>query len=801
MPNLAEKSFQPIHCRLSADARFSQVDFANDHTWELTTSLNDPPAITLHTTYGLRAHWMHVFPSFTASGTTLSDPLSFASPPRLATSTPSYARVTFAPFPHFDVTMEFYVPSSNAICGRISIVNTATGLQNWKVAFNAVLNPLTRGQRMTPGVYGLNTVLQGSTQNIAPVFYITGGPEPSLSPYASLSIPLTLQPGRTRTFTWALASLRTLDESFTHARQMTARPWDANLLRVEMSDRRDFYRVNTSQPEWDAVFNHSQRQALQLLVCGPVRLPGQTFVLSRSPDNGFSADGSGNDYGPLWIGQTALNAWSFCKLILPGYPRLARELLDSFLASQRADGFISNSLGISDHSSPDNAFPILAQIARLIQDFDDDPDWLRRSYAPLIRYLHYWFSTPSSQEGEEIPTWSSTIQAGVDDLPEYSTTRSDGPAGILLHLISPSLLALLFNECSRMLEFARELGIEEDLEWLSGKLQALNLALQACWNPQSHSYRMLDAQTGIMLHPQKLATFRKNGKAQITRKLNPPGRLAMEIRPGVPMPPKLSITLHGKVNEIPVSRKVLGKDFTWYPDRGTVFCSTLFDSIDEISVQGLDQDSILLVTQPGSSQEDISLLLPLWAGVPDQKTAQALVSKTILPRYLTPIGLSSSPRSRNSTRLPADAQVSLFWNLMMAEGLARYGFAEASAALMKSLLIHSSDQLAATGMVAPATRVDSAAAVGEPDSLNSLLSAIDFLPQLGVEQWSESRMIIKRMNTFFRPITVEYRRTTCEFLSTETVIQPANGERMAVNAPPAKRILFPSGKEKNGQEQ
>lgn len=800
MSNAVDKTPPPIRCKLSADARFSQVDFANDHTWELTTVQTDPPSLMLQTTYGLRGHWMRIFPSFSAGNATLTDPGSFSGFPKLSTTTPSYVRVAFAPFPNFDVLMEIYVPSSNVICGKISITNSSTSLQNWRLSFNAVLNPLNRGQRMTPGVYGLNTVLQGSTQNLAPVFYITGGPEPLLSPYAALSIPLTLQPERTRTFTWALASLHTLDESFNEARQMTARPWDADLLRLEMADRRNFYHVSTSQPEWDAVFAHSQRQAMQLLMCGPTRHPGKIFVLSRSPDHGYSVDGSGNDYYPAWIGQTALNTWTYCKLILPGHPEIARELLDSFLAAQHSDGFISNSLELSEHPSPDHAFPILADIAQLIEEFDPDPNWLRHIYPPLIQYLRRWFTAPAVQEGEELPTWSNPTQAGVDNLPEFSQDRTEGPAAYLSNLISPSLNALLFNECNCLIKFAKQLGIGDDLEWLEAKRQALIQAVEACWNPQTRSYRLLDAQTGLLLQPQKLATIRQDGRVEINRELKAPGRVAMEVRPGFPIPASMTITVHGRVNGIPVTRKVTQKDFKWLPERGSLFCSTLFEAINSISVQGLGQGTTLRVVQPGSNQEDITLLLPLWAGMPGQDRADRLIQKTLLPRFLTDLGLSSSPRSRAGARLPADAQVPLLWNLFIAKGLSRYGYLEASSGLIKTLIIQSARQLASTGTVSPAVSVGSAIPLGETDSLNSLLPSLDFVSVLGVEGWSDSGMIIKNTNSFFRPITVEYRRTTCEFLSAETVIQPAGGEALKISAPPAKKILLQPGKERNERE-
>jgi len=791
MPSAVENPVHPLYCILSADARFSPVDFANDQIWELTTNQNEPPALTLLTTYGLRAHWMRIFPTFTSSNTTLSDPRAFAVQPVLETSAPSYARVSCNPFPNFDVQMEYWVPASNIISGRLKVTNRGDRLENWKVAYNALLNPISMGQKMTTYSYGLNTVLQGNTQNVTPVFYITGGPEPSLSPYPALNLSLTLQPGQSRTFTWALASFRSLEESFNHARQMTGHSWDADLLLVEMAEKKHLYQINTSQTEWDRVFSHSQRQALQLLMTGPARHPGKTFVVSRRPDFGYSVDGSGNDYKPAWIGQTALNAWAFCKCMLPGYAEIAQNVLDAFIEAQRPDGFISNQLALTNHLSPDHAFPILAEISTDIYAQIEDKDWLRRVYPALVRYLHYWFYTGAEEDLEFLPTWSSPTQAGLDDLPAFNPSHGGALAGILPHLAMPGLYSLLFKECSRLITFAEILQETADLDWLNAKKHLLAESVDACWNKTSKSYRTLDVQSKSMLRPQKLITIRKNGKTLITKALKIPGRITLEVFPGLSNISKLLVAIHGKVNAVPVSLKVTANDFKRSPDSSSAYCPTLFDAVDNISVQGLEAGSKLTVAQPDSTLEEITQLLPLWAGIPSKTVADQLVQKTIYPRYHTEQGLSTLPRPKNEGSFPQDTQVSLMWNLFILDGLHQYGYQKEAAEIMQALILQAADILRNTGSLYPAYSPDQHKPAGEPDSLNALIPPLDFLNLLGVDHWSNSGMVISAMNTFFAPITVEYDCIKCTFLSTETVIQMLNGESQSVTTPPMRKILFP----------
>jgi len=558
-----------------------------------------------------------------------------------------------------------------------------------------------------------------------------------------------------------------------------------------MAEKKHLFQVSTSKAEWDRVFTHSQRQALQLITLGPSRHPGKTFVLSRRPDHGYSLDGNGNDYKPAWIGQTALDAWAFCRLMLPGYAGIAREVLDAFFGAQRPNGFISNQLDLTNHLSPDHAFPILAETVYQVYSHTEDMEWLRQIYPALNRYIRYWFSGGTEEEPEDLPTWASASQAGLDDLPGYQASERGSISGLMPHLASPGLYALLMNECCQLISIAGLLEESADIAWLTARKAQLSAALEECWNPTSKSYRSLDAHSGVMLRPQKLLTARKNGKTAIAKALKLPGRISLEVTPALVSQSKLAVTLHGKVNAVPVLLKVAAGDFKRSPESSTAFCPTLFDSIDTVTVHGLEEGSKLLVAQPDSTLEEITQLLPLWAGAPSKEVADQLVQKTILMRYRTDQGLSAFPRTKSEGNFPEGTQVPLLWNLFIIDGLERYGYRKEASDILRSLILQSSRTLSQMGALYPAAVPGEPGMAGEPDSLRSLIPIPALLKLLGVSHWSESDMVISAMNTFFAPITVEYNRIQCTFLSTETVIQTLNGETQSVTTPPTRRILFP----------
>jgi len=89
--------------RLAADARQCSPDYVNDQIWEFAIGGGDPPALTLWTSYGLRARSMRIFPGFALDEHYVADPEAFATPPEVCAIYPNYLRLRFQPFPDIQV--------------------------------------------------------------------------------------------------------------------------------------------------------------------------------------------------------------------------------------------------------------------------------------------------------------------------------------------------------------------------------------------------------------------------------------------------------------------------------------------------------------------------------------------------------------------------------------------------------------------------------------------------------------------------------------------------------------------------
>ena len=171
------KAGSPLSLTLAADARLGPTDYVNDQVWELSISGGEPAALTVQTTYGLRARSLKLFPRFIDGEQIRCDPASFAAPVTVRHFYPNFILVSFAPFLGIEAAAEYWVPASQVLAGRLSLTNTGETRHAFRLELAAVLNPNRGGERMGPTEIELAPVLSGSTEGLHPVLFLTGGPQ------------------------------------------------------------------------------------------------------------------------------------------------------------------------------------------------------------------------------------------------------------------------------------------------------------------------------------------------------------------------------------------------------------------------------------------------------------------------------------------------------------------------------------------------------------------------------------------------------------------------------------------------
>ena len=167
----------PLCLTLAADSRLCIPDYLNDHIWELVIGGGEPPALSLQTTYGLRAKAMRLFLRFSENGKSVSDPAAFALPPTVRRFYPNFLILDYSPFKNLDVSTEYWVPQSNALSCRVTIANKTSTTRKIRLEVCAILASI-QGQGMTATQMQMVHVLAGQTNGLFPVLFLTGGPAP-----------------------------------------------------------------------------------------------------------------------------------------------------------------------------------------------------------------------------------------------------------------------------------------------------------------------------------------------------------------------------------------------------------------------------------------------------------------------------------------------------------------------------------------------------------------------------------------------------------------------------------------------
>ncbi len=137
---------------------------------------------------------------------------------------------------------------SHMVTGRIRLTNHSILPQNFRMEWVALLNPIDRQGGMVAVPAGPTHVLAGETAYLYPVVFLTGGPQPG----TALTRPWHWISSCTRATCASSPGLpphcAVYEESLEAARSTTARPWEAELARVEMINLSQAVQIETGNP-------------------------------------------------------------------------------------------------------------------------------------------------------------------------------------------------------------------------------------------------------------------------------------------------------------------------------------------------------------------------------------------------------------------------------------------------------------------------------------------------------------------------------------------------------------------------
>ena len=778
------KSDDPIALVLAADARLAATDYCNDQIWTLSIGGGEPSALAIQTTYGLRARVMRLFPRFIEGDQSRINPSSFYKAPAIKFLSPNYISLLFSPFPNIDVLAEYWVPDSNGIMGHFILSNNSDQTRKIRIEWISQLIS-NAGQPMTAVNIQAAPVLSGKTGDLAPIVFLTNGPQPGKGSYPSLSLPMDFQPGGTNQFTWTHAALDEPESSFNKARQYATRNWDAEIARVKIVNS-GLIDIHTGIPEWDIAFALSQKQALGLLMSPTEFLHQPSYVTNRLPDQGYSICGDGTDYNHLWNGQTPIETYYLTGLLLPSEPQIAKGLLRNYLSQQKEDGYIDWKPGLGGQQSKLLATPILASLAWRIYEHTEDKIFLEEIFPKLHKFLIAWLSDSRDYDNDGLPEWDHPLQVGAEEHPIYSQWH-DWSLGVNIKTSeSPALCAFLYRECQTLIRMAKIMGYAGLINSLELHAERLKSQIDSFWDPNKCIYFDWDRDTHSNPPTEQIIQFEGPGVIPVNRSFDQPVRLLVRILTQSDGSCSPDIYIHG-ISATGKDRieHLSGQNFKWYLDRGSLTGDRVYTSIERVEIRNIEAQDMVEIYSVGYKSQHQTGLLPLWANAPDQVQAEKLIEKTITnPKlfwqaYGLPVCVNHSKPAEadlcNSVHIP--------WNALIGEGLLNYGYREIAAELVTRIMTGIVQTLKSEKGFRRSYHAVTGNGIGESNALSGLAPLSLFLQTLGVKLISPHRIELSGFNPFPWPVSIKYRGLTILRQSEKSTVIFPDGQTVDVDTP------------------
>ena len=775
----------PISLRLACDTRFSDIDIADDHIWELKIESEEPPSLSLNTTYGLRARAMRIFPGFGLGDRFISDPARFHTTPVVRAILPDYVRLDFSPFNHVGVIAEYWVPDSHVVMGRFTISNRRAEPQDIHLRLYGLLHPGEDPQALGESIFQGVSVLSGRTAGLHPVIFLSGGARVEAAAYPTLGVHGRLLPGEGGTWVWAQAAMGTTNQSFIKARERIQCDWDKERARVELENS-GIVEIESGEPDWDSAFWLTQKEILGSIV-GPVKFqPGSVLIKRRGMDDGFSPSEDGDGFSPQGSGYTAEDAFVAISQILPAAPSLSRGLIDNFLKTQDAEGEIEWLPNISRKRSGLHSIPLLATLAWRVYQHTEDADWLRQIFTPLRRFVEAWFDQRHDRDQDGWPEWDYAAHSGFDDWPAFARWQRWSQGLDISMAETVDLASYLYCEIQSLNHIAHEIGRERALEGLEPRLAILKDAIESTWSAQRSIYRQRDRDLDLSFTGKRLGKGHGEYSFEVKRSFAPPVRVLVRIHGSEKDARKLKILIHsrGRRGRSRVER-ITYRKFKWFWKTGVFTSEKLNTTIERIEVQGLGKEISSEIWLPDTTRIDQSLLLPLWAGIPDPARADKLISKTLTDpdQFWRPYGIpvcSAKDPSYAPDNQDGAGAVWMFWNLLLGEGLVSYGFHEEAAELVTRLMRNVVGALKEDKTFRARYNPDKEEGVGGRGYIEGVAPLSLFLQTLGVRLITPRKVWIRPGNPYPWPVTLRWRGLIVQCEQGETRVRFPDGQEVVL---------------------
>lgn len=777
----------PFCLILVNDSYLLKEKISFDNTWEIQYEGGELGGISLYSTLGLQASSLRITPIFSNLNESRINLKQFKHPPNITEVLPNYTNISVEVFTGVHYQLKYLVSSSTAIIGQVSITNSTSTLFKGELQYNVSLNPFSNGEQMKGTQSDSNYFLEGKTKDLFPIFSLSGHAQMGKMGQSSINCSFEVEPGATQHINWCLAFEENRTKSLEKIYKYQGSGFEKEATRNKLNLQREYFFFETGNPDWDRALLASQNSAMQLMIGSTEEKQKISLIESRHPEKSLFKPDLHKHH--LNEGVSPLQLWYFIQ-VLPRQNHFVKTVFDEFLDAKRDDGFIPN------HSNPSNflarfhAFPMLANIAKEILEFQGTSDIARLYLEKLIPYLQYWLNNPPEDAS---PHWENTLQSLYEDFPILNLWDKNGFGINARWIESPFLNSLLALECEKCLQIADlfEIIIPERA-WLEDQKRNLLKNIENSWNSNQKYFAYCDIQTKKTPGKTIILKSNKTGLIQLEKKLRSAQRLNIRVVTPPELSRKISIEIKGSHENNELIETIMPRDFTWSTTTGFSTTENVFDHIISINILGLKENSLIEVTTSQYSTVDLSMFLPLLIPDINKKRNKQMINQWLEKEFLCDFGFPLVTRKIQGKRSSHLNWVDIPLNTLLLEGLIEQQELELAKNLFNNLMKAVIKNLRLSKKFFKRYNAYDGTCTGEYNIINGMIPLKIFLRLLGIQRWTDHEIEFNGSNVFKNEIKLFYRglKLICS-QNSYTIITPG-GKIIELKARIYQKVKIPT---------
>lgn len=756
MDPLVFTSSAPKSFILAADPQFSEFTPENDQVWELDLEPTNIYPFQIHTTYGLQASSMRVFPILLWNKQNLLVSSETRRKIHITQYFPAILNVSISFKGYIKFQFSIFAIEPDVLVGEVAIENRAEDPLDLNLQLAAILTPLGIGLPTHPEKRTNQHILLGYSSNYWPLLFMSGGPSGISNPYPALSLPLHILGSSTARVDWALATKKSQSASLAKAQGVLSSDWHQQAARQRMNYESKIIRIKTGNPDWDAAFLLTQNCAISHLA--PIsELEGKpSFTRSRLPDD----TPSHNTRVQKRADMTTLEAYHLAQVILPTHPEVLKTQIRTFLNRSDEDGSLNSNLQISPFLETFKEPPMLGKLCLDFYKIHQDKNFLIQTFPDICRIFDAWLPHSVKTQEDILPIWQHPQQLQIESGLFSFDVWDDWGRGINIQSVkSPSLAVMLLSEAKALEEISTELGEDYQHEKFHQLATILEETVQNFWIESRGEFCYLDYQSGRSPGREFYYPAPFQDRYDFNKTFFAPQRLICHLYANDEKTRAGRVIFKGTDKDgNMVIEDFGGRDMHWILGRAHIMTTHLFQTLESLSVEGLTHNDHILVESVDLQQTDISCLLPIWGGGINHEQIEVLLKKSLNPQDPgLRAGIPETWLSRSNLPASLPIYVNVIWNTLILEGMLQQGYISETREIFSNLMETIVAGLKNHSGFFPFYEREKDLPTGGRNAIAGLVPLHLYLKISGIKIFSPNRVAVWGSSPFPEPIEVHWQ--------------------------------------------